>query len=115
MVLLRKTRTGRSTKISERGGRIVCRAANKLRFGTLKLLIKAIVKNIRQSDICRTGINYIIRKLYINRSFQTIEEKENLLFQQATARSIFSGSENIVNCSFTTGKMLYYLTSLVLA
>ena len=43
--------------------RIVCRAANTLRLGTLKLLIKAIVKNIRQSDVCRTGIKYIIRKI----------------------------------------------------
>ena len=40
----KKARTGLSIKFSESGGRIVCRAANKLRFGTLKLLIKAIVK-----------------------------------------------------------------------
>ena len=47
----KKTRTARSLKISKRGGRIVCRAANKLRFGTLKRLIKAIVKHISQSDV----------------------------------------------------------------
>ena len=49
--------------MSERGVRIVCRAANKCRFGALKLLIKAIVKSIHQSDVCKTGIKYIIRKL----------------------------------------------------
>ena len=49
--------------MNERGVKIVCRAANKLRFGTLKLLIKAIVKNIHQSDVCRTGIKHIIRKI----------------------------------------------------
>ena len=49
--------------ISEKGGRIVCRAANKLRFGTLKIVIKAIVKNIRQSDVCRTEIKYITSKI----------------------------------------------------
>ena len=38
-----------------------------------------------------------------------MEENENLLFQQATASSIYSGSEKIVNCSFATGKVLYYL------
>ena len=59
----KKARTGRSIKISETGGRIVCRVANMLRFGTLKLLTKAIVKNIRQSDVCRTGIKYIISKI----------------------------------------------------
>ena len=52
----KKARTGRSIKISIRGGKIVCRAANKRRFGTLKRLITAIVKNIHQSDVCRTGI-----------------------------------------------------------
>ena len=59
----KKERTGRSIKISEKGGMIVCRAANKLRFGALELSIKAIVKNIRQSDVCRTGIKYIISKI----------------------------------------------------
>ena len=58
-----KARTGRSIKISERGVRIVGRAANKLRFETLKLLIKAIMNNILQSDVCRIGVKYINRKI----------------------------------------------------
>ena len=45
---------------------MVCRVANKLRFETLKLLRKAIVKNIRKSDVCRTGIVYIISKIVHN-------------------------------------------------
>ena len=53
--------------------------------------------------------------MIVNNSFKAIEEKENLIFQQATACSILSESENIVHCSFTTGKMLYYLASTVLA
>ena len=52
----KKAKTGHSIKMSERGVRIVCRASNKRRFGTLKLLIKAIMRNIQQSDVCRTGI-----------------------------------------------------------
>ena len=54
-------RTGRSFKISERGGRIVCLVANKLRFVTSKFLVKAVVKSIRQSDVCKIGIKYIIK------------------------------------------------------
>ena len=40
----KKQELGVQLKSVKKGGRIVCRAANKLRFGTLKLLIKAIVK-----------------------------------------------------------------------
>ena len=61
----KKTRTELSIQINERGRRIVSHAANKLRFGALKLLIKAIVivKNVCKSDVCRTGVKYIIRKI----------------------------------------------------
>ena len=38
-------------------------SGKKRRFGTLKLLIKAIVKNNHQSDVCRTRIKYIIRRI----------------------------------------------------
>ena len=64
VVLMRKKQElGVQSNSWKRGGRIVCPAANKLRFGTLKLLIKAIVKNIRQSDACKSGIKYISRKI----------------------------------------------------
>ena len=59
----KKERTGCSIKMSKRGVMIVCRPANKRRFGTFKRLINEIVKNIHQSDVCRTGIKYIIRKI----------------------------------------------------
>ena len=44
---------------------IICCTANKLSFGTCKLSLKAIVKNICQFDVCKTGIKYIIRKIEI--------------------------------------------------
>ena len=59
----KKARTGHSIEAGERGGKIVCHAGNKLRFGTLKLVLQAIVKSIRHSDVCKTGIKYIIREI----------------------------------------------------
>ena len=52
----KKARTGRSIKISERGERIV---EEELKFGTLK----EAVKEVHQSDVCRTAIKCIIRKI----------------------------------------------------
>ena len=54
----KKARSGRPSKINERGERIVCRAAKKLRFRTLK----EIVEEVRQSDACKTASKYIVRK-----------------------------------------------------
>jgi len=55
----KKARSGRPTKINERGERIVCRAAKKLRFRTLT----EIVEEVRQSDACKTASKYIVRKI----------------------------------------------------
>ena len=57
--IAKKARSGRPSKINERGERTVCRTAKTLRFGTLK----AIVEEVRQSDVCKTATKYIVRKI----------------------------------------------------
>ena len=57
--IAKKARSGRPSKVSERGERIVCCVAKKLRFGTLN----AIVEEVRQSDVWKTATKYIVRKI----------------------------------------------------
>ena len=49
-LLLGKTRTWFSIKICERGGKLVGRSANKLRFGTFKDIVKEDIAKL-QSNI----------------------------------------------------------------
>ena len=57
--IAKKARSGRPSKITERGERTVCRTAKTLRFGTLK----AIFDEVRQSDVSKTATKYIVRKI----------------------------------------------------
>ena len=58
----KKARTRRSIKISEWGGRIVCRAAKNLSFGTLKLLIQAIVKTFANLMFVKLESNILLER-----------------------------------------------------
>ena len=63
--IAKKDRSESLSKINERGERIVCRSAKNLRFGTLK----AIVEEVHQSDVCKTAVKYIVRKILYRYKF----------------------------------------------
>jgi len=65
----KKTRTGRSIKISAWVERIVCAAKS------LDLNFKRIVKDVRQFDVCNTAIKYIIRKIVHKYKFLSFRRK----------------------------------------
>ena len=106
----KKARSGRPNKINERGERIVCRAVKQLRFGTLN----AIIEDVRKSEIYKSATRYIVRKILHKYKFLVIKENENLSFLLKTAGPVCSGYRHILNGPSTTGKMLYFQTSVVL-
>ena len=105
----KKARSGRPSKINEMGEDSLSCGKN-LRFG----ILKAIVEEVSQSDVCKTATKYIVRKILHKYKFLSHRKKRKPLFQAKSAGSVFSGYKNTVNGPLTTGKMLYSLTSVVL-